>query len=420
MARGAALGNRDRVLPEIGELQVLAQHAAVGVRIGAHATRALGCQLAKLGDQPAVGVEQFLGPVALEPSLEQLQTLGVGAHVGDRHLVRAPRTLGLVPLDLFRTGPALGRSQHDHRPARPVGALGRPRLVLDRANLGDRLVEGGGHFLVHLFGVIAFDEVGRVAVSPKQRLQFFVADAREDRGVGDLVAVQVEDRQHRAVADRVQELVRMPGRGERTGLGLSVAHDTGHDQLGIVERHAVGVRERIAELAALVDRARRFRSDVATDVAGEGKLLEELLQSLGVLALVGIDLRVRPFEVRRPQHAGRAMARSGDEDHVEVVSLDQAVEMRPDERQRRARAPVAEQAVFDVGDGQRLRKQRVLAQVDHADREVVARAPPSVHAAQLVDGEGRRLYSTGVHVSSGLYRSITRNSSTEAGPKSFW
>ena len=42
--------------------------------------------------------------------------------------------------------------------------------------------------------VVAFDEVRRPAVAAEQALQLFVRDAREERGVGDLVAVEVEDR----------------------------------------------------------------------------------------------------------------------------------------------------------------------------------------------------------------------------------
>ena len=45
-----------------------------------------------------------------------------------------------------------------------------------------------------------------------------------------------------------------PARGERTGLGLAVAHDARDHQAGVVERRAEGVHERVAELAALVDR----------------------------------------------------------------------------------------------------------------------------------------------------------------------
>jgi hypothetical protein len=63
-----------------------------------------------------------------------------------------------------------------------------------------------------------------------------VADAREDGRIGDLVAVEVEDRQHGAVADRIDELVGMPGGGERPGLRLAVADHARDDELGVVER----------------------------------------------------------------------------------------------------------------------------------------------------------------------------------------
>ena len=66
----------------------------------------------------------------------------------------------------------------------------------------------------------------------------------------------MQDRQHRAVGARVEELVRVPAGGERPGLGLAVADDAGDEQVGVVEGGAVGVGERVAELAALVDRAR--------------------------------------------------------------------------------------------------------------------------------------------------------------------
>ena len=61
----------------------------------------------------------------------------------------------------------------------------------------------------------------------------------EHRRVGDLVAVQVQNRQHRAVAHRVEKLVRMPARRQRTGLGLAVTDDAGDEQARVVERRAV-------------------------------------------------------------------------------------------------------------------------------------------------------------------------------------
>src|SRR5262249_8160452 len=63
------------------------------------------------------------------------------------------------------------------------------------------------------------------------------------------------------------------------------------------------------------------------------------------------------------------------------------VQVGPHERQRRARAPVPEQSVLDVVDRQLLAQQRVVAQIDHPDREVVAGAPPRVELVELVAAE---------------------------------
>ena len=241
---------------------------------------------------------------------------------------------------------------------------------------------------MHRRRIAPFHEIGLVAVADEQRFQLLVADPRKDRRIGDLVAVQVQDRQHRAVAHRVDELVGMPRCRERPGLRLAVTHDAGDDEIGVVERHAVGVRETVAELAAFVDGAGRFRSDVAPDMAGEGELLEELLHPFRVLALVRIDLGVGAFEIGRPEHSRRAVARPGHENHVEVVLDDHPVEMHPNEGQRRARAPVAEQPVLHVFSLQGLLEQRVVLEIDHPHRKVIARPPVGVHQFQLFIGSG--------------------------------
>jgi hypothetical protein len=103
-----------------------------------------------------------------------------------------------------------------------------------------------------------------------------------------------------------------------------------------------------------------------------------------VLALVRIHLGVRALEIGGPEDAGRAVAGTGDEEHVEIVGDDQAVQMHPDQRERRARAPVTEQPVLDLVDGQRLLEQRVVPEVDHADRKIVAGAPVGVEERDLV------------------------------------
>src|SRR5205823_6464510 len=123
-----------------------------------------------------------------------------------------------------------------------------------------------------------------------------LGNACEDGWVGDLVAVQVQDRQDRAVGLRVEELVRVPAGRERSRFGLAVADDARDEQIGVVESRAERMRERIAELAALVDRARRLGRNMARDPAGKRELPEEGAQSVLVAADVRIDLAVRPFE----------------------------------------------------------------------------------------------------------------------------
>jgi hypothetical protein len=93
----------------------------------------------------------------------------------------------------------------------------------DPGDLGDDLVQRRGHPLVDGHGVFvppALDHVGPVAVPLQLLEQLLLGDPGHHRRVGDLVAVEVQDRQHGAVVDRVDELVRLPRPGQRAGLGL--------------------------------------------------------------------------------------------------------------------------------------------------------------------------------------------------------
>ena len=69
----------------------------------------------------------------------------------------------------------------------------------------------------------------------------------------------------------------MPRRRERSGFGFTVANYCDGDQFGIVEGGAECMRETIAELSALVDRARRLGRAMAADAAGKREQLEEPL-----------------------------------------------------------------------------------------------------------------------------------------------
>src|SRR3989442_10553764 len=104
--------------------------------------------------------------------------------------------------------------------------------------------------------------------------------------------------------------------------GLAVADHASDNERRVVERGTEGVAQAVAELAALVDRARRLGRDVARDAAREGELLEEPLQSFRVLRDGGIQLAVRSLEVGVRDERGAAVSRPGDVDDVEAVLPD--------------------------------------------------------------------------------------------------
>jgi hypothetical protein len=106
---------------------------------------------------------------------------------------------------------------------------------------------------VHQRGLVAFDEDGRPPIAAEQLLQFLVVDAGEDGRVGDLVAVEVQDRQHRAIVDGIEKLVGLPRRCQRTGFRLTVADAAGDDEVGIVEHRPERMTEGIPEFAAFVN-----------------------------------------------------------------------------------------------------------------------------------------------------------------------
>src|ERR1035438_8546893 len=100
---------------------------------------------------------------------------------------------------------------------------------------------------------MTLDVIRGPAVTAQELVQLPWFNPREDGGVGDLVAIEVQDRQHGAVRGWVEELVGVPGRGQRPGLGLAITDDAGDDEAGIIEHCAEGMTERVAELPAFMD-----------------------------------------------------------------------------------------------------------------------------------------------------------------------
>ncbi len=178
---------------------------------------------------------------------------------------------------------------------------------------------------MHLGRIVAFDEVWRVPDAYEKGGQLVARNARQHRRPGDLVTIEMQDRQHGAVALGIQELVRVPTRCQRPGLGLAIADHACDDEIRVVECRAIRMRQRIAQFAAFVNRPGRFGGDVTGDAARKRKLLEQPVHSLLVLRYIGIDLAVGSLEVGVRDERRPAVTGPGDEKHRQIVGDDDAV-----------------------------------------------------------------------------------------------
>src|SRR5215472_15373566 len=75
---------------------------------------------------------------------------------------------------------------------------------------------------------------------------------------------------------------------------------------------------------------------------------------------------------------------AGDVDHVQVVLFDEPVQVDVDEVEARRGSPVAEEPRLDVVFRERLLQQRVVVEIDLADRKVVGGAPVRVYQGRFL------------------------------------
>ena len=375
-------GNVHRIAAEVGEAEVPEDLAAVGMGIGAHAPVAHGSQLLQLRDEPAVFVKELLRVVAAHPGLQQGDVLRVCGVGGEGDAVGQAGALHRKAVQAHGAGPALGGAEDDHGPPGPGGVVLGAGVLLNTADLPHRPVQGGGHGLVHLGRVVPLHKSGLPAAALEVHLQLLVGDPAEDGGAGTLEAVEVEDGQHGAVGNGVDELVALPGGGQRAGLSLAVSHHAGGNQVGVVHHRAEGVGQGVAQLAALVDGAGGLGAHMTGDAAGEGKLAEKALHALLILAHVGIHLAVCPLQIGLGHHGLSAVAGTGQVDHVQIVPGDDPVEMGIDEVLPRRGAPVAHGMPLEVFRLEGLAEQGIVQQVELTHGQIVGRAPIGVHFAQ--------------------------------------
>jgi hypothetical protein len=72
------------------------------------------------------------------------------------------------------------------------------------------------------------------------------------------------------------------------------------------------------------------------------------------------------------------MARTGEENHVEVVFLDLAREVGINEGQTGTGAPVTQETILNVLGLERFTEQRIVLKIEHTEDEVRASSPEGV------------------------------------------
>src|SRR6266446_276627 len=312
------------------------------MRIHSHTTVARRCKCRELVAEPAAFVEQFTRSVAFHPIFELLDMVGV-LEVRERHLMRAPSPLDRLAVHELWPGPAFWRAEDDHGPTRPLHRIRRgTRRILDPVNLRYDRIKRAGQTLMHHGRDVAFHEIRFIAVTAKQVGQFLVADASEHGRIGDLEPIEMKDRKNRTITRRIQKLVGMPTRGERTSFRLTVADDAGHDQIRIVECRAVCMDEAITEFAPFMDRPGSFRRDMTWDAVRPGELPKEPLQPVSAALDIRKALRVGPFEIAMRDQPRTAMTGTDDINHVQIVFFDQPVQVYVNEVEPGRGAPMPE------------------------------------------------------------------------------
>ena len=247
----------------------------------------------------------------------------VFADRGERHLMSTEGAFNRDSVHFFRTSPSLGRAQDDHG---PDGLLLEPaltRLLLNGSNLGIAIVQRSSQELVDNFRIVAFNKIGLVAASYVQGLQVFIAGPRLNRRSGNLVAVEVQNRKHRAVPRWIEEVDGLPASFERTSLRFSVTDDAGNDQIRIVESGAESVNQRIAKFSALMHGIRNVRSAMAGHAARRRELAEKKPQAV----LIRRDLRmyfgISSFQIGARIERRTAMSRTSNVNDICIVLFDQ-------------------------------------------------------------------------------------------------
>src|SRR3989344_4122730 len=111
------------------------------------------------------------------------------------------------------------------------------------------------------------------------------------------------------------------------------------------------------------------------DASRKRKLLEQPFQTAFVLRDVGIKLTVGSLQISVCHQTWSTVTWTSDIENIEVILLNDAVEMYIDEIQTWRSAQMAQQPWFHMFQLQGLFEQRIIVQINLADRQVVGGSP---------------------------------------------
>src|SRR6516225_2529485 len=219
-----------RIISERRQVQRHLNPATIGMRVVAHAALAFRSELGILGAETAVLVEELFWLVGAHPLFQELQMRGIIAYTGKRHLVSAEGPFDRHPIHHFRTCPTFRRSQNDRRPHRPLLESMLARVCLDLPNSKNDCFERGSKLLMDLSRIAAFDKESLITVSGEEVTDVIVGFPSPDCRASNFVSVKMQDREDRSIAHRIEEFHTLPAAFERACFGLSIAHDSCHNQ----------------------------------------------------------------------------------------------------------------------------------------------------------------------------------------------
>src|SRR5260221_6526455 len=121
--------------------------------------------------------------------------------------MRPPEPFQLLPIKLFRTRPAFRSAHHDHRPSWTdrMGCGALSCIFLNLANLLNTTFKRSGNQLMHHLRIVTRYYVWLIAISAKQAIQFLSGDTRENGSIGDLLTIEMKDRQYSSISHPVHE-----------------------------------------------------------------------------------------------------------------------------------------------------------------------------------------------------------------------